>query len=129
MERALAALELSSSSLVPAALDALFHRFWVDGDPDIGKPETFGPVLERALGKEVAEMAVRESSGDPAKKRLAENTERAFESGAFGLPWWECVNAKGEREGYWGFDHLRQVVRFLGLLEEGEPVEGMKIML
>lgn len=49
------------------------------------------------------------------KGLLASNTERAFKSGAFGLPWFECTNSKGETEGFWGIGHLGQVADFLGL--------------
>lgn len=38
-----------------------------------------------------------------------------MEIGAFGLPWFQCRNAEGTEEGFWGFDHLGQVVGFLGL--------------
>ena len=107
----------------------------MEGNTDINKVGTFGPVLEKALDKEVAKKAVEESQGVDAKKRLADNTDQAFESGAFGLPWFECVNGKGEKEGFWGFDHLGQVVRFLGLREGSSKttgtslVEGMPAML
>ena len=50
-----------------------------------------------------------------AKKRLNENTDEALSKGAFGLPWFQCENDKGETEGFWGFDHLGQVTGFLGL--------------
>jgi 2-hydroxychromene-2-carboxylate isomerase len=137
VERVLAALQLSSSpEHLTMAIDAIYRCFWVDGNADVGRVETFGPVLEKALGREVARRAIEESGGAEAKKRLAENTDRAFESGAFGIPWFECVNDKGEQEGFWGFDHLGQVVRFLGLKDEGAGqvaatglVEGMKAML
>lgn len=91
-------------------------------------------MLEKALGKEVAQKAIQESQGEQAKRKLTENTERAFQSGAFGLPWFECVNGRGEREGFWGFDHLGVVVRFLGLDDGGREVktglvEGMRAML
>ena len=56
------------------------------------------------------------------KALLAAGTARSFNSGAFGLPWFECTNSKGETEGFWGVDHLGQVADFLGLdraLEKG----------
>jgi 2-hydroxychromene-2-carboxylate isomerase len=49
------------------------------------------------------------------KAILTSNTDQAFKIGAFGLPWFECTNSKGETEGFWGIDHLGQVVDFLGL--------------
>lgn len=49
------------------------------------------------------------------KEQLVSNTNQAFSSGAFGLPWFECTNSKGETEGFWGVDHLGQVADFLEL--------------
>lgn len=49
------------------------------------------------------------------KAILTSNTDHAFKIGAFGLPWFECTNSRGETEGFWGIDHLGQVVDFLGL--------------
>ena len=135
IQRVLTALQLSSPSSLPAALDALYHCYWVQSNPDINNPSTFGPVLEKALGKELAVKVMEDGKEDDAKKKLIENTDRAFEGGAFGMPWFECVNSKGETEGFWGFDHLGQLVRFLELNHEGGGkvetglVEGMKAML
>jgi hypothetical protein len=39
----------------------------------------------------------------------------AFNDGAFGLPWFTCINSEGKTEGFWGLDHLGQVSDFLGL--------------
>lgn len=49
------------------------------------------------------------------KSLLMSNTDRSFKAGAFGLPWFECTNANGTTEGFWGVDHLGQVADFLGL--------------
>ena len=46
---------------------------------------------------------------------LSANTDQAVTDGAFGLPWFVATNAKGETEGYWGFDHIGQVADHLGL--------------
>lgn len=56
-----------------------------------------------------------QSSEPRIKDLLTSNTDKAFQSGAFGLPWFECTNAEGQTEGFWGVDHLGQVVNFLGL--------------
>ena len=61
------------------------------------------------------------------KALLPANTDRAFKAGAFGLPWFECTNAAGEQQGFWGIDHLGQVVDFLGL-ERGKEA-GFKALL
>lgn len=65
---------------------------------------------------------------DPeVKKMLSANTDRAMGDGAFGLPWFVAENGKGEREEFWGVDHLGQVVEFLGLDRGLEP--GLRAML
>lgn len=68
-------------------------------------------------------------SATTGKKVLLENTERAFADGAFGLPWMFCTNAAGEKEGYWGVDHLGQVAQFLGLDRQKGQAKGWKAML
>jgi 2-hydroxychromene-2-carboxylate isomerase len=125
-QRALCALEISSPQSIPTALDALYASFWRHGNHLIGKPEGFGPVLEEALGKGVAKDLLERMSGKEAKGRLRENTDKAMNLGAFGIPWYECENKKAERECFWGFDHLGQVVRFLDLDGSVEVDEGFK---
>lgn len=58
---------------------------------------------------------------------LLENTDKAFDDGAFGLPWFSCTNSEGQQEGFWGVDHLGQVTTFLGL--EKPKAGGWKAML
>ena len=62
------------------------------------------------------------------KKSLNENTEAALKDGAFGLPYFVATNAEGEREGFWGFDHLGQVIEHLGI-ERGDRGAGWRAML
>jgi 2-hydroxychromene-2-carboxylate isomerase len=52
---------------------------------------------------------------DAIKSRLVQNTEEAIDCGSFGVPWMKAVRANGEEACFWGFDHLGQVARFLGL--------------
>jgi hypothetical protein len=56
-----------------------------------------------------------QSSSDEAKALLRQNTDDAIASGAPGVPWIKATDAQGREEYFWGFDHLGQVVRFLGL--------------
>lgn len=58
---------------------------------------------------------VLQFKGTEAKAILDGNTRQVFTSGAFGLPWFDCVNAQGEKEGFWGIDHLGRLVDFLQL--------------
>jgi 2-hydroxychromene-2-carboxylate isomerase len=60
-------------------------------------------------------QTVLDAAGKDGKMMLTENTEKAFASGAFGLPWMLCANNNGQTEGFWGVDHLGQVANFLSL--------------
>lgn len=57
---------------------------------------------------------------------LKNNTESAMAAGAFGLPYVKAVNAEGDTETFWGFDHLGLVADFLGLAKPESPLEGIE---
>ena len=65
------------------------------------------------------------------KDLLRENTDLAMKAGAFGLPWYVAINAAGERDTFWGFDHLGAVADHLGVKRPtGRSAEGSwKVML
>ena len=105
------------------ALDALYQSFWGEANGGVGKPDGekgFGKILEGVLKKEVLEDVMANVGSKTAKDALMANTDRAFDDLAFGLPWFQCENAEGKKESFWGFDHLGQVLRFTGLEKEGE---------
>ncbi|GKZ31932.1 hypothetical protein AbraIFM66950_000912 [Aspergillus brasiliensis] len=114
-QRALCAISLKHPDKLAPALEALYRLFWVEGNPNIAQPECFGPVLEGVLGKDVAQSVLADMNHPDVKAALTANTDRAFKSGAFGIPWFECTNDKGETDTFWGVDHLGQVAQFLGL--------------
>ncbi|EGO56438.1 hypothetical protein NEUTE1DRAFT_122979 [Neurospora tetrasperma FGSC 2508] len=117
VQRVLAGIEASSQSqsAVIAALDALYKSYWALGQP-IYEPAQLRSVLASSLGgEEAADKVLGAAQTAEVKQRLVENTDKAFAEGAFGLPWFTCTNTKGETEGFWGVDHLGQVVQFLGL--------------
>lgn len=72
-------------------------------------------------------MAVLEMAGKEGKEILARNTDAALADGAFGLPWFVATNGKGERETFWGVDHLAQLADHLGL--ERPKTGGWKALL
>ncbi|PNS20527.1 2-hydroxychromene-2-carboxylate isomerase [Sphaceloma murrayae] len=121
--RALAALEQADPSKLAPAFMELYKAYWVQGQP-IDKPDVFGPALEKALGKDEAKKYLDAIATPEAKAHLIKNTEQAVENGAFGMPWMLATNSKGETEGFWGFDHLGQVVEYLGL-ERGDGLRAM----
>ncbi|EXJ81357.1 hypothetical protein A1O3_07647 [Capronia epimyces CBS 606.96] len=129
MMRFLTALDMVRPELLPVALDSLYAAFWTDEDDvaigrdrrsNLADPAVFGPILSQVLGQEVVRDGLDRIASPQVKKQLVANTDRALDAGAFGLPWFQCRNARGEVEAFWGFDHLGQVVRFLGLDGRGE---------
>lgn len=95
------------------ALDVLFYEFWAK-HTEIHKPEVFHPILAKILGEQDAKH-VADFANDQGKAVLSENTNKAFQEKAFGLPWIVCTNSDGRREAFWGVDHLGFVLAFLGL--------------
>ncbi|KAK4165089.1 thioredoxin-like protein [Cladorrhinum sp. PSN259] len=127
--RALCAIQDDRDKLIKA-LDVLFKKHWVEGVAT-HKPEILKQTLEEIFGKEEAEKILTAAS-TTAKPNLLANTDRAFAEGAFGLPWFSCTNSKGEKEGFWGVDHMGQVVQFLGLqplVGSGQQNKGWKALL
>lgn len=103
-----------------------------NGEWDLKSPEALKTLLGSVLGEDMAGRVVGKIGSKEVKDRLMGNTNHAFKKGAFGLPWFECTNGKGEEEGVWGVDHLGIVVRFLGLdgsAEKGRSGETLRALL
>ncbi|KAJ5108987.1 hypothetical protein N7456_005662 [Penicillium angulare] len=115
VQRALCALSQKAPEKLPSVMEALFQSMWVDINSRIGEPEGFTPVLESVLGKGATQEILQATNQPDIKALLTSNTEHAFKIGAFGLPWFECTDANGNTEGFWGVDHLGQVANFLKL--------------
>ncbi|KAJ5157119.1 2-hydroxychromene-2-carboxylate isomerase [Penicillium canariense] len=105
----------SSPEKLVGVTGQLFHTFWAKGDTSISTAANLFPLIERELDQEVASRILQVAENLESKELLTDNTQRAFDSGAFGLPWFECINADGEKEGFWGIDHLGRVADFLHL--------------
>ncbi|KAK8121513.1 2-hydroxychromene-2-carboxylate isomerase [Apiospora kogelbergensis] len=113
--RALCAISLQpdgQENLV-RALDALYAAMWTAHD-QVEDPQVFEPILTQVLGEKSTKEALAYSS-TVGKSTLKANTDKAFEDGAFGLPWMVCTNSKGQTEGFWGVDRIGEVLRFLSL--------------
>jgi hypothetical protein len=93
-QRALCAIEASQPDRIADCFTALYQAFWVEGKT-IGKPEVFGPVLAKVIGEDGAKAAIEKMGQPEAKKRLSENSDKAMEEGAFGLPWFVATNSEG----------------------------------
>jgi 2-hydroxychromene-2-carboxylate isomerase len=109
-----------------AALDALWHEFFVL-HTQTHEPAHLSRILSSSASSLDAEAILQAATTDQVKKRLTQNTNEAFASGAFGLPWMVCTNEAGETEAFWGVDHMGQVAAFLGLEKPGSG--GWKAML
>ena len=103
------------------ALDRLYEALWTqESESEIADAKVFARVLGPVLGEDVVKRHLEKIGSAEVKKQLISNTDRALNDGAFGLPWFQCTNSRGEVEGFWGFDHLGQVVRFMELDGKGE---------
>jgi len=113
--RSVCALQLVRPDKVDDYMTALCQKFWIDLEP-VSKPEVFGKVLAEVLGSEAEAREVLRKTGEAeAKELLKRNTDEAFRSGSFGAPWFEAVNARGEKQGFWGINHLGLLIEFLRL--------------
>lgn len=105
-------------------LDAFFQACWVQGKTSEINTEV---VIEEILhsifendGAKVREI-LQGMNSEAAKTKLRENTNEAFRSGAFGLPWFVAENATtGKKEGFWGVDSVGKVLECLGVEVQGE---------
>ncbi|EZF75545.1 hypothetical protein H105_02957 [Trichophyton soudanense CBS 452.61] len=127
VQRALCVVAADHPEKLASCIDALYNTLWVNRDSSVIKPEGYVPVLETVIGKDAAIKVAEKSNTAEIKQKLISNTDRSVESGAFGLPWMECTNSKGETESFFGVDHLGQVVAFLGL--DGTLGKGFKALL
>ena len=123
-QRALCAVSLLHPNKLTECFEAIYQAVWVEGQT-ISKPDVFGAVLLRVLGEAKGKDVLAAAGKAESKKLLADNTDLAVKEGAFGLPWFVATNSKGETEGFWGFDHLGQVVDHLGLEREGKGFRAM----
>ena len=115
IQRALASLSLSHPQNLERAIDLFYKNFWAKWNDPI-KLENLLAILTTVLGSEEEAMKVVErTKTEEVKKVLGGNTNKAFEDGAFGLPWFVATNKKGETEGYWGVDHMGQLCDHLGI--------------
>jgi 2-hydroxychromene-2-carboxylate isomerase len=116
VQRFLTALNLSRPELLPKALDTLFEALWTEpNESSLPDPKVFAQVLAKGLPEEVVKDGIEKMASSEVKKELTRCTDLALDQGAFGIPWFQCTDTEGKTEGFWGFDHLGQVVRFLGL--------------
>jgi 2-hydroxychromene-2-carboxylate isomerase len=72
---------------VESAVGLFYENFWVQWNEPT-KPENIHAILRTILGSdEEAQKVLERTKTDEVKKKLSGNTNKAFEDGAFGLPW------------------------------------------
>lgn len=114
VQRAICACSVVCPEKLADVIGALYEAFWVEGKA-VQLPAHFEPVLERVLGPALGQTVTKLSGTQEVKDKLRGNTADALGNGACGLPWITATNSIGETESFWGFDHLGQLIRFLGL--------------
>ncbi|USW57602.1 Putative DSBA-like thioredoxin domain, HCCA isomerase/glutathione S-transferase kappa [Septoria linicola] len=103
------------------ALDALYTAFWQKGLTPINDVKNIGKALkEGGFSEEEVKEILDGVKGDVAKKVLRENSDAAFDDGCFGLPWFVATNEAGDKQSFWGVDHVGQVLEHLGVEVKGE---------
>jgi len=119
IQRALTSLSLSHPELLERAVALFWEKTWAHWSEPT-KPENVVAMIKTVVGSDgEAQKVMDATKRDEVKKRLVENTEKAFQSGAFGLPWFVATNAKGETEGFWGVDHMGRLCDHLALERAG----------
>jgi len=124
--RALAAIPPQDQDKLERVVEKLYAEFFVHLKP-VESKDVFEPVLREVLGDEAAAKVIQQASTE-GKAALKKNTDRAFEAGAFGAPWFVCTRSDGQKDAFWGVDHMGQVADFLGL-EKALSSRGWKSVL
>ncbi|KAF2236217.1 thioredoxin-like protein [Viridothelium virens] len=114
VQRAAVACSLECPDKLGDVLDALYYAFWFR-KRGVQLDEVYESILRSILGESLSDKVVRRSESEEVKALLRKNTQEALDDGACGLPWFSVINSAGEQDVFWGFDHIGQVTRFLGL--------------
>ncbi|PYH44738.1 thioredoxin-like protein, partial [Aspergillus saccharolyticus JOP 1030-1] len=110
----LALVAVSHPEKLVEIVERLYISIWAAGDSAFATvPERYKEVLADVLGGDVMEGLMSQEQQAEGKALLESNTLQAFQEGAFGLPWLMCTSPSGEKEGFWGVDHLGLVADFL----------------
>lgn len=122
--RALAAI--TDQQQLGRVVERLYDDFFVHRRA-IETKDVFEPILRSVLGAEAAEQAIGKA-GSEGKAALEANTDKAYDAGAFGAPWFMCTRGDGQTDCFWGVDHMGQLSDFLGL-EKPVASGGWKAVL
>ncbi|KAF2861151.1 HCCA isomerase/glutathione S-transferase kappa [Piedraia hortae CBS 480.64] len=112
--KAMRALAAVPEGKLRECVEALYRRIWVEGNADVQDEEVFGRILRGVLGDDEGKRVVERSKTEEIKELVKKNTQKAFDEGAFGLPYIVMEDDKGKRDAVWGFDHVDLVWEFFG---------------
>ncbi|QPH00555.1 hypothetical protein C2857_004281 [Epichloe festucae Fl1] len=107
-----------------SALHFLFYKFWTPPNADVVDEGSLRALLAEATdapggGARLFTKPEVDSIMDgraKMKKKLAEDTARVVESGAFGCPWFLVADSKGaEVQPFFGSDRFNHIYRHLGI--------------
>jgi len=131
VQRALIAVSLLKPEQLADTIALLYDASFAKRQ-DIHILENLNPIFTRLFGEAAAKNILSKATSDEVKKMLVSKTDEALAEGSFGLPWYVATDSEGEKESYWGFDHIAQVADHLGL-ERPKPGSsqegGWKAML
>jgi len=126
-QRALCTIQSQHPEKLPEAFEALYQTFWIEGQA-IGEPGVVAKALAGVFGEERAGELVEGTSKKEVKELLNGNSKQAVDAGAFGVPFWVCVDGEGKEGNFFGVDRAGMVVDFLGL-ERGEDGRRFRALL
>ncbi|KAI4659796.1 uncharacterized protein J4E79_006332 [Alternaria viburni] len=111
IQRALVSLSLSHPQKLERAIELCYENFWAHWN-DPTKPENLQAILGTVLGSdEEAQKVIARTKTEEVKQALGGNTTKAFEDGAFGLPWFvgkRRIGALSDNQKVF-VDHVRQL--------------------
>lgn len=87
--------------------ETIFRELWRsmwEQQNDISHPDRMTECLSRHLPTADVRRVMEAANSPMYKQKLNDNTKRALDAGAFGCPWFEVTNARGEREPFFGSD-------------------------
>lgn len=95
---------------------------------ELSKPEAMRESLLQIFSANETDKIMEAANTTPVKEKLLATTDRAIKSGAYGAPWFEVTNNKGQIEPFFGSDRFHHMWEFLNLpWKDIELVERSKM--
>jgi 2-hydroxychromene-2-carboxylate isomerase len=125
--RALCYIESKHPEKLVDGFQALYKALWIESKT-ISDVATVSAAFETTFGKSFSEEVIAAVGSEEVKGALKANTDQAFKDGCFGLPFFVATNTKGEKDSFWGVDHLGVLMDHLGI-EVKRKEGGFKALL